>query len=275
MTKGRKQVFIVKLGGSVVTYKNTKQIKIRRKLLQSIAQEIKTALRSNKNTQIVLVHGAGSAGHILASQYDLKHGVKGEPNKLKAALKIRENNQKLNALIIKIFTEAGLPVVPIHTGSVISQTNGTIEDIHYEMIDMALREGCIPVMYGEMTFDTKIGLSVCSGDEIVTQLAHYLEATKIIYASDIHGVYDLDPYRHRHATMIPEIALEELVSGNIVKLDDSHSIDVTGGLFNKIRLIATRSRSDNLKEVVVMNGLQAHNFSKAIKGNKVGTRISL
>jgi isopentenyl phosphate kinase len=268
-------MLILKIGGSVVTYKNTTQLRIRRTSLRSIAREIKQALRVSPRPRLVLVHGAGSAGHVLAKQHALTSGVNGDPKKLKAALKIREYNQKLNAAIIKVFAEAGLPVVPIHTGSVISQTNGEIDDVHYEMIDMALTEGCIPVMYGEMTFDTALGLSVCSGDKIVTELANYLSASKIVYASDVDGVYDLDPYRHRQANMIPEITFDDLVSGNIVTLGDSHNVDVTGGLFNKIQLLANRSEVGVLKEVVVMNGLKQGSFLKAIKGQKIGTRISL
>ncbi len=259
----------------MITYKNSAKIKVRRKVLQQIAKELSHVLKNDSSKRVVLVHGAGSAGHVLARKYDLKKGVNGDKQKLKAALKIRENNQKLNAIIIKILTNAGLPVVPLHTGSVIAQSGGEIEDVNYDMVDMALKEGCVPVMYGEMAFDSKLGLSVCSGDEIVSQLADYLRVSKIIYASDIDGIYDLDPYKHRHAKLLQKISLPDLVSGNLVDLGESHSIDVTGGLFNKIRLLDERFSSNILKQVVVMNGLKKGNFKKSLQEDSVGTLITL
>ena len=55
-------MFIVKLGGSVITDK-TKKTFFKQETMDRLAVEIKKA-----NKKLILVHGAGSFGHILAGE---------------------------------------------------------------------------------------------------------------------------------------------------------------------------------------------------------------
>ena len=57
-------MFILKLGGSVITDK-TKEKTFKEKLMDDLALKIKKA-----NKQLIIVHGAGSFGHILAKKYE-------------------------------------------------------------------------------------------------------------------------------------------------------------------------------------------------------------
>ena len=56
-------MFIIKLGGSVITDK-TKECTFKQKTMDSLSEQIK---KSNKDT--IIIHGAGSFGHILAKKY--------------------------------------------------------------------------------------------------------------------------------------------------------------------------------------------------------------
>jgi isopentenyl phosphate kinase len=61
-------MFIIKIGGSVITNKAI-QDSFKKDVLDNLAQQIK---KSKKD--IIIVHGAGSFGHILAKKYNLNQG---------------------------------------------------------------------------------------------------------------------------------------------------------------------------------------------------------
>ena len=67
---------ILKLGGSIVTYKKQGG-GLNKKVVQRLAQEIKTAL-GKKSRQLILVHGAGGKAHALAHRYGLQNGALGK-----------------------------------------------------------------------------------------------------------------------------------------------------------------------------------------------------
>ena len=65
-------MFIIKLGGSAITDKS-KKYSYKKEIMSRLSTEIK---KSNK--EIILIHGAGSFGHILAEEYDLNSGYKND-----------------------------------------------------------------------------------------------------------------------------------------------------------------------------------------------------
>ena len=269
MKKTKREVVVLKIGGSIVTYKGGDKVRVRKTRLKEIAEELVLALRRNPHRQLILVHGAGSAGHVLANKYNLKAGVNGDSNKIQAALRIRENNQLLNLVITKIFSEAGLPIVPVHSGSAIIQNNGKLRYINTELVKCALDNQCIPTLYGEMVFDQKLGMSVCSGDDIATTLAASFAASKLIYASDIDGIYDSDPYINKQAQLIARGNLKNINAS----IGNSHNVDVTGGLAHKIELVKNAKSSLSLKELIIFNGFKKGNVIKIFDGEYEGCSV--
>ena len=67
-------LIIIKIGGSVITDKN-KEFTTRPDNIRKIAREIKQAIDSNPNLKIILGHGAGSFGHVLAKKYQTNEGI--------------------------------------------------------------------------------------------------------------------------------------------------------------------------------------------------------
>ena len=63
-------MYIIKLGGSVITDKSKKSF-FKTNLMNNLSKEIKKA-----NKKCIIVHGAGSFGHILAKKYKLNNGYK-------------------------------------------------------------------------------------------------------------------------------------------------------------------------------------------------------
>lgn len=270
-----KKTIILKLGGSIVTQKHRDGVFVRRALLARIAKEICQSLRKNHGLQLIIIHGAGAAGHQTAKKYHLEKGTGNDPQKIRGALLIREANQKLNLAVSKIFTNSDIRVVPVHTQSIIIQKDNKISSCSYAVLESAINTGFIPILYGEMVFDTTLGMSICSGDIIAIHLAKHFGAEKILFASDVDGIYDQDPHIHRNAKIIRSASLKNLLSNKDVELSGSHHIDVTGGIRNKIVSIIKNGIPKTLKEVAVFNGLKNNAFTKALAGKNEGTIITI
>ena len=65
-------LIIIKLGGSVVTYKDSPTPKARLSTIKNLSEELS---KLHKNYQLIIVHGAGSFGHPLAKKYRLTEGL--------------------------------------------------------------------------------------------------------------------------------------------------------------------------------------------------------
>lgn len=256
-----KPLYILKIGGSVATFKNLPGFSVQEKLLKKIAKSIKKSL-SQKKFDLILLHGAGAGGHQLAQKYNLKKGALTEKS-LYGSLESRIVNQKLNLAITEIFLKEGLKIATVHTASAVIYKNNKFKKINYEIIVETLKQGCIPMLYGEMVFDEKLKMAICSGDVIVAHLSKKLKVKKIFFASDINGIFTEDPHLNKKAKLIEEIELNKIKEKS--KIGKSHNTDTTGGLLGKIKNIA-QSNNSNLETVEIFNGFQSENFEKILLG---------
>lgn len=255
-----KPLYILKIGGSVATCKNRPGTSIRRKLLGKIAESIASAKKA-RDFNLILIHGAGAAGHQLAKKYGLQNGTGNDPKKWEGALESQSANQSLNNSLTRILNHAGLRTIPYHTASVIVQENKTIADCNLGIVSEILKMDCIPILYGEMVIDTELGMSVCSGDAIAPYLAEKLGAKRIFFASDIDGIFDRDPHIHKNATLLREMAMADV--NESARLTESHNTDVTGGLKGKMSGLI-RNASCFLESIEIFNGFTADNFKKVL-----------
>ena len=250
----------------MATHKDRPGVSVRSELLKKIALSIKKA-KEKKDFDLILIHGAGAAGHQLAKKYDLRVGVNGDGKKFYGSLLSSVVDQKLNNAIFETFVFGGLKVLPAHTASTIIQKNSKISYCNLRIIKKILENNCFPILYGEMVFDEKLDMSICSGDAIAPYLAKKLGAEKIFFASDIDGIFDQDPHLHKDAKLIEKINLNKIKNNNKIKLTDSHNVDVTGGLSGKIKNIDLK-HNISLKSVEIFNGLKPENYEKIILGKK-------
>ncbi len=258
-----KKLYILKIGGSVVTHKNKATMVIRRTLLQNIALDLKKFLQKNTDIQIILVHGGGQPGHSIAKKYHLDQGISKDKKNLKGALLCSAAIQKLHQEICTIFVNAGLWIAPIHTASVIVQKQKKIQTFDTEAIIQGLQNGAIPLLYGDMVHDTSTTFSVCSSDTLAAHLSKHLGAQKIFFATDVDGIFTADPYLDPKAVLIPKISLGNKLSQNI-KLSKSHNTDVTGGLHGKVASFEKIFQESEVKEVIIFNGLKKDRYLLAL-----------
>ena len=248
----------------MATHKNRVGISVRKTLLKKIARAIKQA-QKKKNFDLILIHGAGSVGHQMAHRYGLRDGTKKDTTKWSGALQTRVMDQKLNNTIAESFVSEGLRVVSAHTATLVIQNNKTISSFNLEIIKEALEQNCIPLLYGDMVFDKILGMTICSGDTLAPYLAKKLHAQKILFATDVSGIFDKDPYLHKNARLVEKIDLHEIDKKNNIELSASHNLDVTGGLAGKIKNIALK-HDPSLQSIEIFNGLKENNYDRALTG---------
>ncbi len=274
MKTSAKKFVILKIGGSVITYKSRKNVFLRRKVIATIAQELQDIVSKRRDIQVMLIHGAGAGGHQLAKEYRLTESFSKDSH-WRGAFLSRKVNQKLDLELLGIFLQAGLRITPVHTASIIVQTNGTIASCAYDAIDQAVKYDCIPLLYGEIVFDTNQGMSICSGDTIAVLLAEKYNAESILYASDVDGIFNKDPHLHKDAAIIRSVKLRDILANTSIALSGSHTVDVTGGLHNKIDTIFRHGIPKSLRTVAIFNGLKPGSLKQALEGKSDGTVIEI
>ena len=105
-----------------------------------------------------------------------------------------------------------------------------------------------------------------STDAVSAILAEYVQADMLVNLTAVHGLYTKDPKKYDDAELIEEITASDMmniISGNEVKAGTYEFIDMTA-----IQMI----KRSNL-ETVIANGNEPQNLIKAIKGEKIGTRV--
>ena len=260
-----KDLIILKIGGSVITDKSSKIPKANHENLKRISEEIASVYNKEKMS-LVIIHGAGSYGHVIVKETGIDKGIKTN-NQLKAFAETQRLQNELNSIVTKYFIDAGLPAIPCQASSFVVMDSGRVEEMNLSAIKGLLELKMIPVLYGVPAFDKTQKCSILSGDQIAPYLAVKLNAKKIIHATNVDGVFTEDPNKNPNAKLIPEINSKNI---DQVKewLTGSTAIDVTGGMFGKV--------SELLEigiESQIMNALVSGSIVKAFKGERIGTII--
>ncbi|MCS7137991.1 MAG: isopentenyl phosphate kinase [Candidatus Caldarchaeum sp.] len=253
---------ILKIGGSVITDKKIENT-FRAEVMERISREVAKCWP----TPLVIIHGAGSFGHPLAKQYQLDQGFR-EQRQLEGFVKTLQQVKELNKLVVESLIRTGMGAVGMPASTLFITRRGIIETAHLDMIFSALDLGIIPVTCGDVVFDRELKFTVLSGDKIAVHLAKSLKASRIVHATDVDGVYEVDrtsnerrfveklDYR-KHATLF---------------YGDVEGDDVTGGMFYKVET-AFEAVKLGVK-VSIVNGLVEGRVESAIKGKPVlGTNL--
>jgi isopentenyl phosphate kinase len=141
---------------------------------------------------------------------------------------------ELNHLVMQILRQAGVPTIKFQP-SASTRTRGE-QLMYFETFPLkeVLNHGLVPVVYGDVSVDANQGMSIVSTEKLFDNLARELSPSRIILCGQVAGVYDKDPLKYPEAELI-----EDIDSSNWdeveAKLSGSHGVDVTGGMFSKVR----------------------------------------
>jgi len=263
-----KEVKIIKLGGSIITKKESEKPEVNYSNLKRSAKEIADVYKE-QNLSLIIIHGAGSYGHQIVKKTGIDKGIE-KKEQLIAFAETQRLQNELNTIVTKIFIEEGLPAIPYQASSNAIMKNGKLIKMDISVIKNLLEIEMVPVLYGVPAYDTDQKCSILSGDEIAPYLGEQLNVKKIIHGTNVDGIFTDDPNLNKDAKLIPLITRKNFEE---VKnfLSGSTHVDVTGGMLNKVIKIADIARKNI--EIQFINALADGNIKKALLGENVGTLV--
>jgi isopentenyl phosphate kinase len=261
-----KELILIKLGGSVITDKK-KKFTARRENIKRFAKEIRDAQKVFKG-KIIIGHGAGGFAHIPAAKYRTKEGLIGK-NSLYGMAVTEDAARQLNMILVSVFLKEKLPVFSFSPASFLISDAKVYSKSYLDPVKKALQTGIIPVVYGDVVIDKKIGCTIFSTEKMLSVLAKELKKLykiRIIYVTDVDGVYD------KKGITIPVISKKNF---NQLKASilGARGVDVTGGMLHKVEEALALAEETEIKTSII-NGIKDGNLEKTIIGREVlGTRI--
>lgn len=258
---------VIKLGGSVVTDKSSREPRVRDDLVRRLAREI----AEHAPRPLVLVHGAGSYGHRIVRRTGLHRGLGDD---LQSRLHLGETQRlqyELDTQIAKLLLEAELPVMPCQASASAIMVDGELETLDVSAVQIMVDRGVIPLFYGVPAMDRSQGCAILSGDQICPWVAEQLGIGLLIHATDVDGVFDKDP------VLSPEAARIDRIDGSNWEairegLRGSHAVDVTGGMAGKVESLLSRARR-GLKTRII-DATVPGRLAAALDGADVGTLVT-
>lgn len=253
-------MLLVKLGGSVLTDKARLRTPRKTAILR-LTKEL-----SGLGDDLIVVHGAGSYGHVLARRYRLNGPA--SPSKAKGAAVVQRDVRALDDLVVSGLLRAGLAPVVLPPSAILRlQEEGVAFDP--EPFRDYIKLGFSPVTFGDVVLDRSRGVSVCSGDVLMLELAKAFRPRCVVFAADVDGLFTADPKRHKDARLLLSVAEEDLP---LIDFGPAKGPDVTGGIEAKVRrMLEIASHAD---ECIIVNGNVKNRMRDALRGRiVVGTRV--
>lgn len=215
---GRATTTVLKLGGSVVTEKDTPET-VDAGALGRAAEAVATI-----PGRVVVVHGGGSFGHHHAAEYGVSSTEGTDDDG--AIRAIHGAMKRLNGAVVEALVEAGVSALPVHPLS--AATRAADGELRLDTGPTAamLGERFVPVLHGDAVVHADAGATIVSGDELVVALASTLDADRVGVCSSVPGVYDAD------GEVVDRIGAFGDVADAVGASD---STDVTGGMAGKVR----------------------------------------
>ncbi len=252
---------LVKLGGSVITDKS-KVTTLRPGHLRRLAAEL---AKSGRET--IVVHGAGSFGHIKAAKHRLQDGYL-EGEQLSAVSEVQRDVRHLNLAVVDALRGAGLKPISLPPSAIARLDDGALRQLDLDVFRRYMDLGFTPVTFGDVVLDSRRWFAICSGDLLMLALAQAFRPESAIFVADVDGVYTADPKHNRSAKLLREIG-----PSNLSQVDTSaQNSDVTGGLAGKLQRMVELSKS--VPRCVLVNGLKKGRLLAALRDERVvGTHV--
>ena len=264
-----KHLTVLKLGGALLTDKK-RPFSLRHSILQQAAQEIKTCLDAGLIDQLILVHGVGSFGHPPVLQYKLHKGFQ-SPEQLIHLTDTQNKVMQLRLMIAEALHQAGVPVATILPSSTMSASQMALKSSYLDAVAGFLNLGMVPLLGGDVLVDDQMGFCVYGGDKIGVDLALHFGASRLMFATEVAGIFDKDPHKHAQAQLISQLSLNQMAAVNV----ENQQVDASGAMGGKITAVFPAQEA-------IHNGLQVHIISMIKPGNlqtliknehTIGTRI--
>lgn len=262
------ELVYLKLGGSLITDKNN-PLTPRPDVLERLSAEIAAARREIPELRLVLGHGSGSFGHSVARRYGTVHGVR-TPEQWQGFAEVWQAARALNQIVVEALTRAGLPVIAFPPSATIVSENGLPVQWNREPLAAALRANLIPLVNGDVVFDTILGGTILSTEDVFRLYAGHFPPSRVLLAGIEAGVWADYPQRTR---LVEHIRLDTF-SQVAAAIGGSQAVDVTGGMAAKVQEMLSLIEAAPGTQVMIFSGLDPGAVQAALRGERTGTVLS-
>jgi isopentenyl phosphate kinase len=238
-------------------------------VLRQICDEIAGARASDSALSLLLGHGSGSYGHVPARKYGTRTGVS-TPEQWLGFAEVWRDARLLNQIVIETLVSAGIPVLAFPPSAGIVAASGHVLTWELSPITLALKAGLVPVLNGDVVFDTRLGGTILSTEDIFIHLARHLRPQRILLAGIEPGVWADYPARTRLFPSITTSTLSEVTAA----LQGSAEVDVTGGMAQKVCTMVSLAQELPGLETFIFSGIEPGSIQQALAGSIQGTRIT-
>lgn len=236
MAEARREVVLIKLGGSLLTDK-AKSAVLRGRRLARLAGELARGLAQTDLVAIV-GHGSGSFGHVAAA----RHGFGGSEAEVtpEGVAAVQAAAADLHARVTEAFRKAGVAAFSLAPSSFIVTDDGRPRSAPLGPLLGAVESGLVPVTYGDVVMDRSRGASICSTETVLLAITRRLRRQGLrpraaFWFGDTDGVYDADG---RTIARIDPSDLRAILP----RTGGAGVTDVTGGMRHRLAVTGRLSR---------------------------------
>ncbi len=268
-----KELVFLKLGGSLITDK-TQPYTPKLDIIEDVALQISTALQTQPDLRLVIGHGSGSFGHVAASQYRTREGAHRERevmegNYWKGFAEVWYQASALNGYLMRSFHKVNLPAIALAPSASVIASAGKISIWETTPISMAVADGLVPVIYGDVSFDEVRGGTILSTEDLFSHLARALHPDRILLAGLESAVWEDFPARTRKVETITPQTFGKFTEN----IEKAAAVDVTGGMRSKVTQMLDLVQQNSLLKIQIFSGVEPGNIVRALMGETLGTWI--
>ena len=259
------ETIFIKLGGSLITDKDKPQTALLSQIDET-ALQLKEFISSQPETHLLIGHGSGSFGHVAASRFQTRSGVH-TTEQWQGFAQVWHAAHLLNQIVVERFAAAGIPVISFPLSAAAITEDKKVKVWNTRPIQKALENHLLPVVFGDVVLDEKMGGTILSTEEQFAALTPLFHPDRILLAGLEPGVWqDFPACTTLLSTITP--GTYPLIASHI---SSSASVDVTGGMATKVKdMLCLIDKNPQLRiQIFSGKGLQA--VLNALLDEKVGT----
>ena len=247
---------LIKLGGSVATFKE-RPLAANIEAIEGVSRAL-----ARLEIPIIIVYGGGSFGHYWSVKYDMH--TKPANYDVHGVSVVHESMIALNQIIVNSMIRAGLNPYGISPSALTTGHKPIVSKI--KQIYAMAQSKLIPVTFGDIVYVEGAKYSILSGDALMTILARVLQPLRIIFATNVDGIYK----NSKSMEVVHQI--QAVNKRKSIEFFETSGIDATGGMQRKVT--EAFKIASNGMDVLMINGLIPERIVEAAQGTlKVGTVI--
>ena len=262
-----KDLIFIKWGGSLITNKD-KPFTPNLETIQDLANQIRKIKELKPELHLILGHGSGSFGHAVGNKYKTRVGVNTKEEWLGFS-EVWFAARELNTFVVKALLDEKIPAITFPPSTFMTSSHRSGNQLFQTTINSALEKNLVPVIHGDVIFDDQLGGTILSTEDIFTFLATYFNPKKILLAGLEEYIWADFPFNTAPIKLITPENFPEIKTN----IQGSSSVDVTGGMLEKVRIMIDLVQTFPNTEVSVFSGLIQNCLIEEVLNKPVGTII--